>query len=162
MSGRIDARLAELGLSLPQPVAPVAAYVPFVQTGNLIFVSGQIPLGPDGLATGHLTAADHATDDGIPESLSNAVAAAQLCALNLLAHVKVATGDLDKVTRVVKLTGFVNCDGTFTQHPQVINGASEFMGNVFGDAGQHARAAVGSSSLPLGAVVEVEGTFEVA
>lgn len=162
MAGRIDARLGELGITLPEPVAPVAAYVPFVQTGNLIFVSGQIPLGPDGLMTGHLTAADHPQDDSTPESLTHAIAAARLCALNLLAHVKTATGDLDRVTRVVKLTGFVNCDGTFQQHPAVINGASELMGEIFGDAGQHARAAVGSSSLPLGVVVEVEGVFEVA
>jgi len=158
MAGKIDARLAELGITLPEPAAPLAAYVAYVQTGNLIFVSGQLPLGPDGLATGHLTSADH---DG-SEALTAAVAAARMCALNVLAHVKSATGDLDKVTRVVKLTGFVNCDGTFSQHPQVVNGASELVAQIFGDAGQHARAAVGSSSLPMGAVVEVEGIFEVA
>lgn len=158
MAGKIDARLSELGLTLPEPAAPLAAYVPYVQTGNLVFVSGQLPLGSDGLMTGHLTSADH---DG-SEALTQAVAAARLCALNVLAHVKAATGDLDKVTRVVKLTGFVNCDGTFSQHPQVVNGASELVADIFGDVGQHARAAVGSSSLPLGAVVEVEGIFEVA
>lgn len=158
MAGKIDARLSELEITLPDPVAPVAAYVAYIQTGNLIFVSGQLPLGSDGLATGHLTAADH---DG-SDALTQAVAAARLCALNVLAHVKAATGDLDNVTRVVKLTGFVNCDGTFNQHPQVVNGASELVAQIFGDIGQHARAAVGSSSLPLGAVVEVEGIFEVA
>ncbi|MEM7060164.1 MAG: RidA family protein [Pseudomonadota bacterium] len=161
MAGKIDARLDELGITLPEPVAPVAAYVPFVQTGNLVFVSGQVPIGPNGTMTGHLTQADHAQDGVAGEALTNAIAAARLCALNVLAHVKTATGDLDRVKRVVKLTGFVNCDGTFTQHPQVINGASELMGQIFGDAGQHARAAVGSSSLPLGVVVEVEGIFEV-
>lgn len=155
--GKIDARLAELGITLPDPVAPLAAYVPYVQTGNLVFVSGQLPMGAGDLPMGHLTAADH---DGA--AVDAAKAAAKQCALNLLAHVKAATGDLDRVSRVVKLTGFVNCDGTFTQHPQVINGASELMGAVFGDAGQHARAAVGSSSLPLGAVVEVEGIFEIS
>ena len=142
-------------------VAPVAAYVPYVQTGNLIFVSGQVPLGPDGIMSGHLTAADHAQDGVASEALTHAIAAARLCALNVLAHVNAATGNLDKVKRVVKLTGFVNCDGTFSQHPQVINGASELMAAIFDDRGQHARAAVGSSSLPLGSVVEVEGIFEV-
>lgn len=163
MAGRIETRISELGYSLPEPVAPLAAYVPFVQTGNLVFVSGQLPLGPDGLVTGHLTPADHV--DGTPaqgSAIANAQAAAGLCALNLLAHVKNCTGDLDAVTRVVKLTGFVSSDSGFTQQPIVINWASELMGAVFGDAGQHSRAAVGVSSLPLGAVVEVEGVFEVA
>lgn len=163
MSGTIDARLAELGLTLPEPVAPLAAYVPYVQTGNLVFVSGQLPIGPNGLVTGHLTSADNA--DGVPapdSTLAKAQEAAGLCALNLLAHVRNAIGDLDRVQRVVKLTGFVSCDAGFVQQPQVINGASELMGAVFGDAGQHSRAAVGSSALPLGAIVEVEGIFEVA
>lgn len=163
MTGTVEQKLAEMGLALPEPVAPLAAYVPYVQTGNLIFVSGQVPLGPDGMITGHLTGEDHAAGDPDPASnLAKAQGAAQLCALNLLAHVKSCAGDLDRVTRVVKLTGFVNCDGTFQQHPLVINAASELMGNAFGDAGQHARAAVGSSSLPMGAIVEVEGVFEIA
>ena len=158
---QVETRLAQAGLELPEPVAPVAAYVPYVRTGNLLFISGQVSLGPDGMITGQLTQADHMTDGG-PETLAHtAKAAAQVCGLNLLAHVKAATGDLDRVSRVVKLTGFVNCDGTFTQQPQVINGASELMGLAFGDNGQHARAAVGSSSLPLGAIVEVEGIFEI-
>ena len=163
MAGRIDARLSELRISLPKPVAPVADYVPYVWTGNLIFVSGQVPIGPDGMVTGQLTAADHAEYGQITDgsTLAMAVDAARLCALNLLAHVKAATGNLDRVVRVVKLTGFVNCDGTFTQHPLVINGASALMGEIFGEAGRHARAAVGSSSLPLGAITEVEGIFEV-
>ena len=159
MAGRIEARLTELGIALPEPVAPLAAYVPFVQTGNLVFVSGQLPAGADGIMTGHLTEADHGGDSG---QLAHATAAARLCALNVLAQVKAAVGDLDRVTRIVKLTGFVNCDGTFSQHPQVINGASELMADIFADAGQHARAAVGSSSLPLGAITEVEAVVEVS
>ena len=115
MSGTIEAKLAELGYTLPEPVAPLAAYVPAVRTGNLIFVSGQLPLGPGGLATGHLTSADHV--EGTPPADSPvgvAQAAARLCALNLLSHVSAMAGGLDNVRRVVKLTGFVNCDGTFT------------------------------------------------
>lgn len=156
MSGNVEQKLTELGLVLPQPVAPVAAYVPWVQSGNLLFVSGQIPMQDGRVREGHLTAAS--SDDDVDAAKD----AAQLCALNLLAQVKVAAGDFDRVARVVKLTGFVSCDGTFTKHPQVINGASELMGAVFGEAGQHARAAVGSSSLPLGSVTEVEGIFEIA
>ncbi len=164
MAGRIEARLAEMGIELPEPVAPLAKYVPFVRTGNLVFVSGQLPTGADGLVTGQLTAADHAADS-VPapgSKLALAADAAARCAVNLLAQAKAATGDLDRVARVVKLTGFVNCDGGFTQQPQVINGASSLMGRVFGEAGRHSRAAVGSSSLPLGAIVEVEGIFEIA
>lgn len=163
MAGEIEGKLNEMGIHLPEPVAPVADYVPFVRTGNLVFVSGQLPIGPDGLITGQLTSSDHAAD-GVtaPGSrLGLATGAATLCALNILAQVKAAVGDLDAVRQVVKLTGFVNCDGTFEQHPQVINGASSLMVGVFAEAGMHSRAAVGSSSLPLGALVEVEGVFEV-
>ncbi|MEO1495410.1 MAG: RidA family protein [Pseudomonadota bacterium] len=163
MAGVIEGRLAEMGMDLPEPVAPVADYVPFVRTGNLVFVSGQLPLNAEGLITGQLTKEDHAAD-GVPAPGSNlplAVGAATLCALNVIAQVKACIGDLDRVVRVVKLTGFVNCDGTFEQHPQVVNGASSLMIGVFGEAGMHSRAAVGSSSLPLGAIVEVEGVFEV-
>lgn len=155
MAGQCEARLAELGLSLPDPVAPVAAYVPFVRTGNLVFVSGQVPLDAEGIRAGHLSAGSSEAD------LAAAKAAAQLCALNVLAQIKACCDDLDNVRRVVKLTGFVSCDGTFQGHPQVINGASELMAKVFGDAGQHARAAVGSSSLPLGSVTEVEAVIEI-
>ncbi len=164
MAGQIEANLAEMGIHLPEAVAPLADYVPFVRTGNLVFVSGQLPLGPDGLITGRLTAEDHASDGTTApgSTLQMATGAATLCALNVIAQVKACIGDLDEVTRVVKLTGFVNCDGTFQQHPQVINGASSLMIGVFGDKGRHARAAVGSSSLPLGAIVEVEGVSEVA
>ena len=163
MAGKIEQKLAELGLTLPEPVAPLADYVPFVRTGAQLYVSGQLPIGPDGLVTGQLSAADHAADGKIaPGSrLAEANAAAQLCALNLLAQVRAAAGDLDQVARVVKLVGFVNTDGSFSQHPLVVNGASGLMGQVFGEAGKHARSAVGSAGLPLGAMVEVEGIFEL-
>lgn len=163
MAGQIEARLAELGLTIPEPVAPLASYVPFVKTGNLVFVSGQIPISADGIVKGNLTGADHA--EGAPEegsSLAIAVKAAELCALNVIAQIKAAVGDLDRVARVVKLVGFVNCDGTFLQQPTVINGASDLMVAVFGDKGKHARSAVGSSALPLGAICEVEAVVELA
>ena len=163
MAGRIEAQLAEMGINLPEPVAPLAEYVPYVLTGNLLFVSGQLPIGGDGIVTGRLTAEDHAAAGGpAPGSkLGMAVGAATLSAINMLAQVKAAVGDLDRVKRVVKLTGFVNCDGSFTQQPTVINGASGLMAGAFGEAGRHARSAVGCSSLPREAIVEVEGIFEV-
>ena len=163
MAGRIEAKLAEMGIQLPEPVTPLAQYVPFVKSGNLLFVSGQLPMGKDGLVTGRLTAADHA-EDGIPapgSKLALAAEAAGLSAINLIVQAKAAAGDLDRVTRVVKLTGFVNCDGGFAQQHLVINGASALLGNVFGDAGRHSRSAVGSSSLPMGVIVEIEGIFEI-
>jgi enamine deaminase RidA (YjgF/YER057c/UK114 family) len=163
MTGRIEARLAEMRVKLPEPTVPLAQYVPFVQTGNLLFVSGQLPFGPDGLITGQLTGADHA--DGAPapgSKLAKAAEAAGFAALNLLAQARAATGDLDRVARVVKLTGFVNGDGSFAQQHLVMNGASNLLGEVFGDAGKHARSAVGCSSLPLNVIVEIEGIFEIA
>ena len=161
--GRVESTLSEMGIELPKPVSPVADYVPYVRTGNLVFVSGQVPISPEGVITGQLTSDDHAAD-GVPapgSQLGLATGAATLCAVNVLAQLKAAIGDLDRVTRVVKLTGFVNADGTFEQHPQVINGASSLMIGAFGENGRHARAAVGCSSLPLGAICEVEGVFEV-
>lgn len=161
--GRVEATLAEMGIELPEPVAPVADYVPFVRTGDLVFVSGQVPVSPDGVIAGQLDATDHAAD-GVPapgSKLGLATGAAALAAVNVLAQLKAAVGDLDRVRRVVKLTGFVNADASFTQHPQVINGASSLMIGAFGERGRHARAAVGCSSLPLGAICEVEGVFEV-
>jgi enamine deaminase RidA (YjgF/YER057c/UK114 family) len=160
---KVESTLADMGIELPQPVAPVADYVPFVRTGKLVFVSGQVPIGGDGVITGQLDRSDHAAD-GVPapgSKLGLAVGAATLCAVNVLAQLKAAVGDLDRVTRVVKLTGFVNADSSFTQHPQVVNGASSLMIGAFGDKGRHARAAVGCSSLPLGAICEVEAIFEV-
>ncbi len=149
-----DRRLAELGITLPEAPAPAANYVPYVISGNLVFVSGQISRDANGLITGRL-------GDGV--SLDTGRAAARSCALALIAQLKAALGgDLDRLARVVKLTGFVNATPEFTEHPQVINGASDLMVEIFGDAGRHARAAVGSVSLPMGVAVEVEGVFEIA
>ncbi len=154
MSGRIAARLAELGLDLPQAAAPVANYVPAAQAGSLLFVSGQLPLKDGRLAYRGLVGADLGPEE--------AAEAARLCALNLLAQAQAALGTLDRITRVVELRGFVACGPAFTDHPRVINGASDLMVAVFGEAGRHARFAVGCSSLPLGAPVEVAAVFAVA
>lgn len=154
MSNEIEARLAALGISLPDAPAPAANYVPFVQIGDMVYVSGQISLGPDGPITGKV-------GDGI--TIQTAAASARACGLALIAQLKVACGgDLDRLVRVVKLTGFVNAAPDFVDHPQVINGASDLMVEAFGDRGRHARAAVGCGSLPLGVQVEVEGIFQIA
>jgi len=154
MAGKIDARLAELGITLAEPMAPAANYVPFVQSGNLVFVSGQVSVGPDGPIKGHL---------GGGVSVEEGQAAARICALNLIAQARVACGgDLDRVTRVVKLSGFVASTPDFADQPKVVNGASDLFAEVFGEAGQHARAAVGVAALPLGVAVEIEAIFEVA
>ena len=163
MAGQIEARLEELGILLPAPMAPLADYVPYVQAGNMLHVSGQLPIGGERVIAGQLTEADHVEGTPPPDSaMAEAIEAARICAVNMLAQVKAATGDLDRVRRVVKLTGFVNCDGSFIQQPQVVNGASALMGAVFGEAGRHARSAVGAAGLPRGAMVEVEGVFEIA
>ena len=151
---RIEARLKELDILLPEPVAPVANYVPFVITGSLVFISGQISMTPDGLITGKL-------GDGF--SIDEGVHAARVCGINLVAQLKAACdGDLDRVTRVVKLGGFVNSTDSFSDQPKVINGASDLMVDIFGDAGRHSRAAVSAPSLPLNAAVEIDGVFEIA
>ncbi len=149
----IETRLAELGLELPPAPAPAANYVPFVRTGNQLFVSGQISSDAAGLITGRL---------GADLSLEEGAAAARRCGLALLAQARAALGDLDRVTRVVKLVGFVNSTPEFTDHPKVVNGASDLMVEVFGEAGRHARSAVAAPSLPLGVAVEIEAIFEVA
>ncbi|MBV9825098.1 MAG: RidA family protein [Alphaproteobacteria bacterium] len=155
MSGRIEARLTELGIELPQPGAPIANYVPFTIAGTLVFISGQISQW-----NGELR---HVGKLGGGISMEDGQHAARLCGLNILAHLKVACGgDLDRVTRCVRLGGFVNCTPNFTAMPQIINGASDLMVDVLGDAGKHARAAVGVSSLPGGVAAEVEATFEIA
>lgn len=154
MSGRIEARLAELGITLPQATAPVANYVPFVQTGNLVHISGQVSNGPDGFIRGKL---------GADMDVTAGAAAARACALSLIAQMKAACGgDLDRVKRVVKLVGFVNSTAEFTDQPKVVNGASDLMVEVFGDVGRHARSAVSAAALPLGVAVEVEAVFEIA
>lgn len=148
----IDAKLAELGLTLPQPAAPVAAYVPVVVAGGLAHVSGQLPFIGGELVKGRL-------GEDVP--LEQGVAAAQACGLMILAQLKAALGSLSRVERIVKLGGFVNSTGGFTDQPKVVNGASELMAAVFGDAGKHARSAVGVPVLPLGAAVEVDAIVAV-
>lgn len=148
----IDARLAELGLTLPQAAAPVAAYVPVVVAGGLAHVSGQLPFIDGKLVTGRL---------GEDVSLEQGTAAAQACGLMILAQLKAALGSLSRVERIVKLGAFVNSTGAFTDQPKVANGASELMAAVFGDAGKHARSAVGVPVLPLGAAVEVDAIVAV-
>ena len=143
----IAARLAELGITLPVAAAPVAAYVPVVVVGNIAHVSGQLPFVDGRLVTGRL---------GEDVSLEQGQAAARACGLMILAQLAAALGSLDRVERVVKLGAFVNSAGTFTDQPKVANGASELMAEVFGDAGKHARSAVGVPVLPLGAAVEVD------
>jgi enamine deaminase RidA (YjgF/YER057c/UK114 family) len=155
MSGKIDARLRELGLELPQATAPIANYVPYTVSGKLVVVSGQVSVRNG--------KAEYVGKLGAGISIAEGQEAAKLCALNIIAHLKNACGgDLDKVTRVLRLGGFVNCTPEFTDMPQVVNGASNLMVEVFGEAGKHARAAVGVSSLPLGVAVEVEAMFELA
>ncbi len=152
---QIEQRLGALGLSLPAPPAPVASYVPYTISGNLVVISGQIPIvdGKPGFI-GKL---------GADISLEDGKAAAKVCALNLLAQLKAACGgDLNRVRRCLRLGVFVNAAADFTQHPEVANGASDFIVEVMGDAGRHARAAVGAGSLPRGVAVEVEGLFEIA
>lgn len=153
MSGQTAARLQSLGITLPEAPAPAANYVPFVQTGNLVFISGQISQGPDGPIIGRL---------GESMDVAAGAAAARSCALALLAQLRAACdGDLDRVARVVKLTGFVNSTADFTDQPKVINGASDLFVEVLGDAGRHARAAVSAAALPRGVAVEIEGVFEI-
>ena len=154
MAGKIDARLAELGITLPEAAAPAANYVPYAVSGALVFVAGQITIWNGELR--HLGRLGDGMD------VDEGYAAARLCGLNLIAQVRAAcAGDLDRVRRVVKLGGFVNCTAAFTDQPKVVNGASDLMVEVFGDAGRHARAAVGTPSLPLGVAVEVDGVFEI-
>ena len=154
MSGTFETKLAELGVTLPNAPAPAANYVPFVKIGDIVYVSGQISNGPDGFITGKI-GADMSTEDG--------AAAAKTCAISLLAQVKAACdGDLDRLVRVIKLTGFVNSTADFTDQPKVINGASDFMVAALGDKGRHARSAVSAASLPFNVSVEIEGIFEIA
>ena len=153
MAGRIESKLAELGVTLPDAPAPAANYVPYVLTGNIVYVSGQISNDAGTFITGKL-------GDGM--SVEDGAAAARVCAINLLSQVKAACeGDLDRLKRVVKLTGFVNSTVEFTDQPKVINGASDFFVEALGEAGKHARSAVSAASLPLGVAVEIEGVFEI-
>lgn len=152
MSG-FEQRLAELGVTLPDAPAPAANYVPWVKTGDLVFVSGQISMQDGAMITGKL---------GQDMDVAAGAAAARTCAIGLLAQVKAACGgDLDRLARVVKLTGFVNSTGDFADQPKVVNGASDFLVEVLGDAGRHSRSAVSAASLPFGVAVEIEGIFQI-
>ena len=155
MSGSVEKKLASLGINLPTPAAPIANYVPFVRSQNMLVVSGQLCFGTDGnlVAKGQL---------GNGVSLDDGQRAARACAINLLAQLKSALGDLDKVIRVVRLGGFINSAPGFTDGPTVMNGASDLMVEVFGEKGRHARSTVGVAALPANAAVEVEGQFEVS
>jgi enamine deaminase RidA (YjgF/YER057c/UK114 family) len=154
MAGSVEQKLASLGIVLPSPAAPVANYVAFVKSGNLLTVSGQLCFGSDGklVAKGQL---------GGAVSMEDGAKAARACAVNLLAQVKAAVGDLDKVVRIIRLGGFINSAVGYGDGPKVMNGASDLMVEVFGDKGRHARSTVGVSALPADAAVEVEGMFEV-
>jgi enamine deaminase RidA (YjgF/YER057c/UK114 family) len=154
MAGTIEAKITSLGITLPTPASPIANYVPFVRSANLLIVSGQLCFGVDGklVAEGQL---------GGAVSIEDGQRAGRACAVNLLAQIKGALGDLDKVVRVVRLGGFINSAPGFVDGPKVMNGASDLMVEVFGDKGRHARTTVGVSALPADAAIEVEGTFEV-
>lgn len=155
MAGTAETKLAELGIKLPTPAAPIANYVGFVRTDKLLIVSGQLCLDAEGklVAKGKL---------GAGVSIEAGNKAARACAINLLAQIKAALGDLDKVTRVVRLGGFISATPDFLDGPKVMNGASDLMVAVFGDKGRHARTTVGVPVLPLDSAVEVEGLFEVS
>lgn len=154
MISSVESALNGLGLTLPEAIAPVANYVPYVRTGNLLFVSGQISKTTAGAAvTGKL---------GVDVGVAAGQAAAELCALNILAQVKAAVGDLDRIVRVVRLNAFVNSAPEFTDQPQVVNGASNLFANVLGDKGKHSRTAVGVAALPLGVAVEIDAIIEVS
>jgi enamine deaminase RidA (YjgF/YER057c/UK114 family) len=153
MTDKIETTLAQLGIKLPDAPAPAANYVPFVHVGDLVYVSGQVSQDSKGFIIGKL---------GETMSTKEGAAAARTCAMALLAQVKAAcNGDLDRLVRVVKLSGFVNSTQDFTEQPKVINGASDFLAQALGEAGKHARAAVSAPSLPMGVAVEIEGIFQV-
>ncbi len=155
MAGEVDARLAELGIEVPEAAAPVANYVGYVQSGNLVFVSGQVPLVDGAFKFQGKVGAEFSVEQGQE--------AARICAINIIAQLKAACGgDLDRVQHIVKLGGFVNSTPEFTDQPKVINGASDLMVAVFGDAGKHARAAVSAGALPLGVAVEIDAIAEIA
>ena len=148
-----ESRLSDMGVTLTEAPAPAANYVPYVITGDIVYVSGQISMNADGLITGKL---------GAELSVEEGAAAARTCAISLLSQVKAACeGDLERLVRVVKLTGFVNSTPDFADQPKVVNGASDFLVEALGEAGRHARSAVSAGSLPLGVAVEIEGIFQI-
>lgn len=153
MPGPIETRLAELGVHLPDAPAPAANYVPYVQVGEILYVSGQISTEDGAFIRGKL---------GETMGVAEGAAAAKTCAIALLAQVRAACGgDIERLERVVKLTGFVNSTPDFTDQPKVVNGASDFLVEALGDAGRHARSAVSAAALPLGVAVEIEGIFRI-
>lgn len=153
MSGQFETHLSELGVTLPNAAAPAANYVPYMVVGDIVYVSGQLPMTEAGLITGKL-GEDMATEQGAE--------AARACAINLLAQVKKACdGDLDRLVRVIKLTGFVNSTPDYPDQPKVVNGASDFLVEALGDSGAHTRSAVSAASLPFGVAVEIEGIFQI-
>lgn len=153
MTGTAEKNLNKMGINLPSPAAPAANYVPYTIAGNILTISGQIPMGPDGVEfVGKL---------GADADMETGQAAARLCAINILAQAKAALGSLDRIKQVMKIQCFINATDDFTQHPMVANGASDFLAEVLGDAGKHSRAAVGMSSLPFGVAVEIDATIEI-
>ncbi|MEK7245155.1 MAG: RidA family protein [Pseudomonadota bacterium] len=154
MAGQVEKRLADAGIVLPAAAAPVGNYVPAVITGNLVFMAGQLPNRDGKLVVRGKLGAEVTVEQGQE--------AARLCAINILAQLKAAIGDLDRVRRCVRVGGFVNCSPEFADHAKVSNGASDLFALAFGDAGRHARSTVGMAALPLGAAVEIEAIFEIS
>jgi enamine deaminase RidA (YjgF/YER057c/UK114 family) len=149
----IDEKIKELGITLPDPPTPAGSYIPLVKTGNLLFISGQIPM-----ENGKVIFTGKVTD----ENLETAQKSARMCAINILAQIKREVGDFEKVSRIVRLSGFVNSDPNFTMHPKVINAASDLIFEIFGDKGKHSRIAVGVASLPLGSMTEIDAIVEIS
>ena len=149
----IEGKIKDLGIELPVPPTPAGSYIPVVKTGNLLFISGQIPM-----ESGKVVFTGKVSD----ENLEVAQKSARMCAINILAQIKREIGDLDKVTKIVRLSGFVNSSPEFTQHPKVINAASDLIFEIFGDKGKHSRIAVGVASLPLGSMTEIDAIIEVS
>ncbi len=149
----IEEKLKSLGITLPNPPTPAGSYVPVIRTGNLLFISGQIPI-----ENGKVIFTGKVSDD----NLETAQKSAKMCAINILAQIKREVGDLDKVTKIVRLSGFVNSDPNFTMHPKVINAASDLIFEIFGDKGKHSRIAVGVASLPLGSMTEIDAIVEIS
>ena len=149
----IEEKIKELGIELPTPPTPAGSYIPVVKTGNLLFISGQIPM-----ENGKVVFSGKVSDS----NLDVAQKSARMCAINILAQIKKEIGELDKVSKIVRLTGFVNSSPEFTQHPKVINAASDLIFEIFGDKGKHSRIAVGVASLPLGSMTEIDAIIEIS
>lgn len=152
MAMSVETRLSEMGVILPEAPAPAANYVPFTKSGNLLTISGQLPKGPDGL--------EFVTQLKSEMDIEAGQGAARLCAINILSQAMAALGDLDRIVQLIKIQGFVNAAPDFTHHADVVNGASDFLADALGDAGKHARIAIGCSSLPFGVAVEVDAMME--